>query len=205
MVATLDGFDGSEVLEVKTTTRDWTGELPSHWYHQGVQQAICANVDHVNWCVFDRSQTVKLHRQYVSSDEKAEHIKAVGEWLSYIDMGVPPEGVSWTRDTVETRYPDVAREVTELGPRGHDLVFELVALKRDEKALTEKRSRIEGDLCDLLGDAGTGTVNGEVVVTWKSQTRKSLDQKALKEAHPDLVEQYTKESSYRVLRTKGNQ
>lgn len=205
LIATLDGFDGTEILEIKTTTREWTGELPFYWYIQGVQQAVCANADVVNWAIFDRTQTLHLYKQTVTSDEKAEHIKAVGDWLESIDNGIPPMGVAWTKETVATRFPVVNREVVEIGPRAAELVTELNTVKTEQKLMEERRDRLEAELCDLLGDAGTGTVNGEVVVTWKNQSRRSLDQKALKEAHPDLVEQYTKESTFRVLRTKGNQ
>lgn len=203
MIATLDGYDGSEVLEIKTTTKTWTGELPDHWRIQGIQQAICANVDFINWAIFDRTQDLHYYSQHVSSDEKADHVRAVAKWLSYIDNGMPPENVSWTRSTVETLYPEVVRESVELGPRATTIITELNQVKAAEKSLAESRARLEGDLCDLLQDAGTGTVNGDTVVTWRTQSRKSLDQKALKRDHPDLIEQYTKESTYRVLRVKG--
>lgn len=43
---------------------------------------------------------------------------------------------------------------------------------------------------DALGDDDTGTVDGEVAVTWKTSKRRALDQKALAAAHPDLVEEF---------------
>jgi predicted phage-related endonuclease len=55
---------------------------------------------------------------------------------------------------------------------------------------------------EQMGDAEEAELNGTVRVTWKAQSRSSLDSKALKEAHPDLAEQYTKTSSFRVLRIK---
>ena len=204
MIATLDGYDGSEVLEIKTTTKAWTGDLPDHWRIQGIQQAICANVDFVNWAIFDRTQDLHYYSQHVSSDERVSHIDAVVEWLSAINNGVPPEGVSWTRSTVETLYPEVVRESVELGPRALSIISELNSVKYNEKVLNATRAKLEGELCDLLQDAGTGTVNGDAVVTWRTQSRKSLDQKSLKRDHPDLIEQYQKESTYRVLRVKGD-
>lgn len=205
MIATLDGYDGSEVLEVKTTTRDWTGVLPDHWLIQGVQQAICANVDVVNWAIFDREQLVKIHKQIVTSDEKQAHTMAVRQWLEPINMGVPPEGVAWTYDTISRMYPEVKREVREIGPAAIELAHEYVEASEAEKAAVARKDRAKALLGDLLGDAEVGTVNGEVLVTWKAGSRKSLDQKALKEAHPDLVETYTKEASFRTMRVKGNQ
>ena len=64
LIATLDGVDDNAarhkshpeiVAEIKTYNREWTGELPPYWYWQGVQQAICADVDQIIWGVFDRT------------------------------------------------------------------------------------------------------------------------------------------------------
>ena len=48
--------------------------------------------------------------------------------------------------------------------------------------------------------ASIGTVEGNQVVTWKQQTRTSVDTKALTLAHPEIVKQYEKSSTFRVLR-----
>jgi predicted phage-related endonuclease len=61
----------------------------------------------------------------------------------------------------------------------------------------------KAELCELIGDAATAVVAGEVVATWKTTSRSSLDTKALKEAHPDLVVSYTREVPVRTLRLKG--
>lgn len=204
MIATLDGFDGTEVLEVKTTTRDWTGELPDYWKFQGIQQAICANVDFIQWAIFDKSQSLNLHRQFVSSDEKQEHIQAVRKWLTNIDLGMTPKGVAWTYDTISRKHPQETVEHIELGPAAAELVAQLRHVKSEAKSYADMEDRLKAELCELIGDAATATYNGEVLVTWKAQTRKALDQKALREAHPDLVDSYTKESTIRVLRLKGS-
>ena len=41
-----------------------------------------------------------------------------------------------------------------------------------------------------LGDNEAGTVDGELAVTWRTQKVRRLNQKALKEEHPELVESY---------------
>ena len=48
-----------------------------------------------------------------------------------------------------------------------------------------------------LGDSEAGTVDGELAVTWKRSKRKSLNQKALKEHHPELVESFYETSETR--------
>jgi predicted phage-related endonuclease len=62
----------------------------------------------------------------------------------------------------------------------------------------------KAELCELIGDAATALIGGEVIATWKTTSRSSLDTKALKEAHPDLVASYTKEVPVRTLRLKGS-
>lgn len=204
LIATLDGFDGKQILEIKTSTREWVGKLPDYWAMQGIHQAICANVDTVIWAIFDRRQTLHLYEQFVSSDEKETHIRAVARWLSYIDMGMTPDGVAWTYETITDRHPEASREFVELGPHAIDLVAQIKHVKSERKSYDEIEDRAKAELCEMIGDAESAVVGGEVVATWKTSIRKSLDQKALKEAHPDLVEKYTRETTVRTLRLKGN-
>jgi len=44
---------------------------------------------------------------------------------------------------------------------------------------------------NALGDNESGTVDGDLVVTWKAGKRRVLNQKALKESHPEIVEEFT--------------
>jgi predicted phage-related endonuclease len=78
---------------------------------------------------------------------------------------------------------------------------------KDVQARKKELSAIEDELkakiAGLLGDADTGTVNGDTVVTWKNQSRTSFDSKRFSADHPDLAEEYTKSSTFRVLRVKG--
>lgn len=203
MIATLDGFDGERILEIKTSTRDWTGELPDYWAMQGIHQAICANVSEVVWAIFDRSQTLNIHTQFVSSDEKEMHINAVAQWLSFIDMGMTPDGVAWTYETISSRHPQDDGGLIELGPKGAELVTQLRHLKSELKSYEAMEDACKAELCELIGDAATAVVAGEVIATWKTTSRSSLDTKALKEAHPDLVASYTKTVPVRTLRLKG--
>jgi predicted phage-related endonuclease len=72
-----------------------------------------------------------------------------------------------------------------------------------KKELTAIEDELKGRIASLLGSADTGTVNGDVAVTWKQQKRSSFDGKGLLKTHPDLYDEFTKISTYRVLRMKG--
>ena len=201
LVATLDGVgDDGSVHEIKTTTNEWSGWLPPHWFYQGVQQAICADVDEINWWVFDRSQTFKHYLQIVDWEMKRNHIEAAKEFLAAIHKGEAPEGVVFAYDHMQTIYS----EPQELSVELPDVAIETLELLNKAKTQKDHWAKQEDAaktlLAGLLGDATTGTLNGNTVVTWKPQSRVSLDTKALGSAHPEIVKQYEKSSTFRVLR-----
>jgi predicted phage-related endonuclease len=61
--------------------------------------------------------------------------------------------------------------------------------RKAEIADVERQARAAIE--EALGDNESGTVDGELAVTWKTHKRRALDQKALKESHPELVEEFT--------------
>lgn len=208
MIATLDGFyekgDIRQVLEIKTTTREWTGVLPDYWRIQGIQQAICADVQEIVWAIFDPSMNLYLHTQFVSPAEQAEHISAVEKWLNAIDLGMTPAGVKWSYETIVTRYPKSEPKTVELDEQVADLIARLKHVKSELKSYGELEDQLKAELCELIGDADTATISGTVVATWKGQTRDSLDIKGFKAAMPDIAKQFSKQVTTRTLLLKGN-
>lgn len=216
MVSTLDGFwegeilgdDGTvtfgrRVLEIKTTTRKWEGRLPDYWRIQGIQQAICADVNQILWAIFDPSMILHIHVQHVTAAEMAEHISAVETWLNSIELGIVPTGVKWSYETVTTRYPQSVNMTTNLDPK-HSEVFDRLRHVRSElasyKALEDE---IKAEICELMGEADTAVLNGNTVATWKMQTRETFDSKAFKAAYPELATQFIKSTTTRAFLLKG--
>jgi len=213
MVATLDAVDEYSyeesavqprlVVEIKTYSRPWDGVLPRYWYWQGVQQAICANVESITWAVFDSTLTLHIHVQNVTSDEKTTHIQAVQEFLWWVNVGEPNPDWPVSYSDVVQMYPDANPKTVDLTAHAH-ILSELADVQFQMKELSAIEQELKGRLGSLLGDAETGTVDGATVVTWKNQSRSSFDSKGFSKDHPDLVEKYTKTSTFRVLRTKGD-
>lgn len=207
MIATLDGFfedgDTRKVLEIKTTTRQWDGELPDYWRIQGIQQAICADVQEVTWAVFDPSMHLHFHVQTITPAEQAEHISAVEKWLNAIDLGMTPPGVRWSYETIATRFPVSEPKTVELDEQVADLIAQLKHVKSEAKSLNELEDKLKAELCELIGDADTATIGGTVVATWKGQTRDSLDIKGFKAAMPEIARQFSKQITTRTLLLKG--
>jgi hypothetical protein len=212
MVATLDAVDEfsyenqpdkpAVVVEIKTYNREWDGVLPRYWYWQGVQQALCANVETITWAVFDATLSLHLYEQHVTEDEALEHIRAVQDFVFWLRLGEPNPEWPATYDDIQSTYPQASGSTADISDHAH-LLAELRDVQFQKKELSTIEDELKAKIAGLLGDADTGVVNGEQVVTWKNQSRSSFDTKGFSKDHPDLVEKYTKSSTFRVLRVKG--
>jgi predicted phage-related endonuclease len=207
MVATLDGFyeegDTRKVLEIKTTTRQWEGKLPDYWRIQGIQQAICADVEEITWAVFDPSMILHIHIQQVTPAEQAEHISAVEAWLNNIELGMVPPGVKWSYETIQTRHQKAVNRIQELPNEAMDLFDRLRHVRSELASYKELEDQLKAQICDLIGDADTAVIGDTTVATWKPQTRSSFDAKAFKEAYPELAQKFTKQVNTRMFLLKG--
>jgi predicted phage-related endonuclease len=192
------------VLEIKTFNRPWDGELPDYWRIQGIQQAICADVDRILWGVFDSSLSMQYYTQEVSEEEKEEHITKASEWLAAIDMNMTPPGVTWSFETIAKRYTAPERgSMLEIGEQHAELVAQLKHVKNELKSYKELEDKLKADLCELIGNHDGVTINGDVVATWKGQTRSSFNTKLMQLEHPDIVDKYTNNITVRTLLLKG--
>jgi len=207
MIATLDGFyengDERKILEIKTMNREWSGEMPDYWRIQGIQQAICADVSHVTWGIFDASMTFHIYEQIISDGEIEEHCEKVAKWLTAIDLGMTPEGVHWSYETITARYQKPAPTSIELPHTAKELVAQLKHVKSELKAYGEIEDRLKAELCDLIGPNEVATVDGTIIATWKGKSWASLDIKSLKMNEPALTEKYSKQVTNRTLLLKG--
>ena len=213
VIATLDAIDEwsyendptqpALVVEIKTTNSDWSGVLPRYWYWQGVQQALCANVNSITWAVFDASQSLHIYEQVVTQDEKLEHIRAVQDFVFWLRIGEPNPEWPASYDDIQATYPEAHANGVDITGHAH-LLDELRRVQAEKKELGVVEDELKAKIAVLLGDADTGIVDGQPVVTWKQQSRSSFDSKGFSADHPDLVEKYTKSSTFRVLRLKGD-
>ena len=212
LIATLDGIVGEQdnpkrVVEIKTYNRQWDenadndyGPLPAYWFWQGVHQAACAGVDEVLWGIFDSTLDLHLYTQKMDSSIIGKHVGRVSDFCRHIASGdIPSE---W-----EHTYDDVAKTLgVEDNPQeldGHEsLLSQLVAVQLEKKELSVREDELKAEIALALGGATTGTIDGNVAVTWKQQSRAGFDQKRFASEHPGLYSQYKTSNTFRVLRLK---
>jgi predicted phage-related endonuclease len=205
LISTLDGWNEEtrHILEVKTTSREYSGTLPDYWRIQGITQYICADAKRVTWAIFDNTLRLTLVEQVITEEEVTEHIEAVTEWLNSVELGMTPSGVRWSYETIQTRYQRPVSRSVELPSETADLIQRLRHVRSELASYKQMEDELKAEVCELLGEADTAILNGVTVATWKGQKRESFDSKALRLAHPDLAKQYIKEVHTRTFLLKG--
>jgi len=203
LIATLDGMtEDNTPVEIKTTAKRWEGQLPTQWYWQGVQQAICAQASKIEWVIFDSTMQMHRYTQNVTSDEMQMHIQACRNFLADIDLGIMPLGSPIKGEHAQQIHPVADGSVVELNKDGYEAVVALQAIRTALKQLETKESETKGQVGMFLGDSERATYEGREIVTWKNQSRSVFDQKALEKQHPALAEKFRKETTTRVMRIK---
>jgi predicted phage-related endonuclease len=210
MLANLDRListDGSgepdAVLEIKTSRMQWD-HVPAYYVSQiqhymavtGLQMAYCAALfGGEEYQCFEVPRDERYIEQLIEAEAEF--------WQSVTEHREPPiDGSKSTHDFLRKAHDPEQGKSVELDTELAEMLAWRAAAKdlvtQYEAEVREAESRI----MNALQDAEAGTIEGKTVVTWKSQSRSSLDAKALKEAYPDIAAQFTKSNSFRVLRVK---
>jgi putative phage-type endonuclease len=207
MMATLDGITADErtIVEAKTTTAYSSDDpLPDSYYWQGIAQLACVpEADRVLFVVLDKRMrlgTWELRRDDVRIAMLLARADEIGEML---DARQLPDDAPLTESQVKSLYPSPTGTL-ELPPRAVELAHALNAAKTARQMFEADEQQVRDELAAMLGDADTGTVAGEVVVTFRARKGSTrLDTKRLEAEHPDLAAAYqVTGSTTRVLRVE---
>jgi predicted phage-related endonuclease len=206
----LDGVDSEQsptvVVEAKTTTRYSiyeSSDLPAEWLWQGWAQQAVLEVP-VWFVVLDRDlriSCVELPDNPLAIDTLLTETDVFGGW---VDNNTPP------LDEINNFSADDIARIWRVEPTTVELdatVLDWVAQLEEARALSKQASELETKAKDaiaqmMLGNE-IGLVDGQQIVSWKQQAGKeSFDAARLKQEHPELIQEYTKQGNpYRVMRT----
>jgi predicted phage-related endonuclease len=120
-------------------------------------------------------------------------------------MGIIPDGISLSYEDLTNLHPKGNNVKVEIGDQAKTLLREYSTHQAVIEQAEAKVSEIKARLCELLGDAEYGTIDNEVVATWKTATRTSFDSKKFEAEHPALAAKYKKQSTYRTFRVVNNE
>jgi hypothetical protein len=207
-LANLDGICWSldVPVEAKTTTHRWKGELLPYWCWQGVAQRWCFSgmAGAVEWVILDGNLRFHFHEQWVMQAEIDELLAAGDEWLSYVDLGIPPVGVDLDAKQIATLNLG-AEGMVELPPDARDWVDALIAARAMKKQAEAEEETAKTWLAQHLAGKDVGTINGQVAVTWREQAgRKSFATKEFAVEYPELYEKFMRQGpSFRSMLPKA--
>lgn len=135
-----------------------------------------------------------------NDDDIAIMVEKVEAFCTAIDNETLPDDSPLTAEQVTALHPTPDAGEIELGSAGLELLQRWLSAKEMSKHYTDEEQTLKDALANLLRNHESGTVDGQKVVTFKSQNTTRFDQKGFAEAHPDLAKQYQKQSSFRVMR-----
>ena len=223
MRCTVDGFvfesdadyidravcDAIGVLEIKTTgdsADSWAEQIPTHYQCQAQWQMAVTGLDRVWFAVLHAPfGRVRFEVYELERDEAdiATLIDTAGAfWRDHVLTGTPPpsDGKEATTRALGEAWDDTTDEAVELDDRiVAALLPKLTEIKQAIKELEADKAEMENEIKAALADHELGTVDGWKV-SWKSQTRTSIDTKPLRAEMPEVAEKFTNESTTRVLR-----
>lgn len=202
-VATPDQCDPyalEHIVECKTNNR-WTlsDDLPHSWWWQAQAQMYATEHGVVSFAVLDSKLRLGMFDVQRNEDAITTMVRAVEAFCAAIDNNTLPADTALTAEQVALLYPKPQGTV-ELDAAVLTDLQQWQALRDAIKDLEAQERAIKDKLADALRDAEFGTVNGATVLSYKAQSTKRLDSKGLTAAFPEVAEQFTTSTSFRVLR-----
>ncbi|GED13780.1 YqaJ viral recombinase family nuclease [Aneurinibacillus migulanus] len=202
----IDKERGKGVLECKTTNeyqKDlWEDENVPEAYQLQLQWYLY--VTGLDWGAFAVLIGGNKYRQFPVVYRNEQIIEAIVKicgnfWHQHVLTKIPPmmDGSDASSNLLSTMYPDAKpKSETELPEEANQLIIDWQQADEEMKAAKAKKQKAENQLKSLIGEYEKG-IASEHIVSWKPVTRNTVDSKALKEAHPDIYEQFLKSSTSR--------
>jgi putative phage-type endonuclease len=120
------------------------------------------------------------------------------EFWKNLQQGIAPAPVN--AEDIRKMYQKDDGEMREATADEAVLIGEMRDLNARAKQLDERKKAVANKLIFAIGAKAGLTLAGEKVCTYKAQTARRLDTKALRAAQPAIAAEFTKESTTRVLR-----
>lgn len=124
--------------------------------------------------------------------------KLVSFWIDHVLGDTPPD--AFTFSDIKLLFPSDNGLSVDADESTADKVSRLREIKARIKDLESDEEALTFEIGDYISPFAILRFGGAEIATWEGQQTRRLDQKALAEAHPEIVEQFTKTSIVRVLR-----
>lgn len=210
MLANLDRVIVGEkaFLECKTTgsygKKDWEDGIPMHYQIQCLHYLAVTGFDYCYIACLIGNEKFIWHR--IDRDE--ETIQSLIDiekdfWHNNILKQIPPnaDGSEQYDSILKQKYPVSNGNQIEIGLSYSEKIKRRLELKELIDTMEKEVNQIDQEIKDELQE-NEAAVCGDYMISWKSQTRNSVDATRLKKELPDIAEKYMKSSVSRVFKIK---
>lgn len=198
-----------EALEAKTSglynpffeADDWgdmgTSDVPARVLIQAHHQMYAADLERVWVPALISGKGLMLYRLERQEDLIEEMVEVGEKFWECVQNGTPPENSTPGFETLKKlfREPHVEAEVDD------ELFQNFVELKAAAAAAKKAADEAQKALIASLETAERGVCSFGSL-TYLEQTQKRVDTQKLRQLHPEIAEELSKEVTFRVLRTK---
>lgn len=140
-------------------------------------------------------------------------VESAKEFWQHVQDNTPPAVMASDDETLKDLYADHSEIMIELYPTDEETaqaaqtleerIAYLQEVKAHIKSLQEEQKEIETHIKDIIKDS-LGIKTPKYVVTWKSQTKTTIDSTLLRQCEPEIANKYSITASYRVMRINKN-
>lgn len=140
-------------------------------------------------------------------------VESAKEFWQHVQDNTPPAVMANDDETLKDLYSNHSEIMIELYPTDEETAqaaqtFEeriayLQEVKAHIKSLQDEQKEIETHIKDIIKDS-LGIKTPKYVVTWKSQTKTTIDSTLLRQCEPEIANKYSITASYRVMRINKN-
>ena len=220
MVAHIDRLvtGSDELLECKTCSffkkDEWEGEeIPQEYILQVIWYLGITGrrIGHI--AVLIGGQSFKYKQIEFDSELFDKMVEAAKDFWQHVQDDTPVDIVATDDETLKDLYSNHSEIMIDLIPtdeqtkKACDVLEEKVAylqeIKMHIKQLQDEQKEIETSVKDIIKD-NLGIKTPKYIITWKNQTTTKFDTAKLRQERPETFEDYSYESSYRVMRISKN-
>jgi len=185
---------------------DWTGGAPDHYIAQCKWGLAVSGLPVAYLFAEIGGQDPRWYT--IENDPKWNDMafEEAEKFYKLVEARIEPEpdGSEATKRALNAEFSEPAPTSVEGGYQLALAVASLIDAQRAAKEATSALNLAENAVKLILRESEVGTVEGQPVVTWKEQGRRSLDLDAVRKFLGGRVSEFEKDAAFRVLRvSKG--
>jgi hypothetical protein len=188
-------------LEVKTTNRFVGADPEPYWLDQCQSILLCTDAPQMVLAWMDASLELRACTVAADVELQAQIVERAEWFMSAIDMGLVPEGVTLSYEDAGDVYPVAEVAKVEVDSEVWHACRRLAKARGERLAAEKAEDEAKGEIATVLGNAEVGLWQGAPIVEWRSiKPARRFNVRRFTEEHPDDAEEYVEEHPQRRMK-----